>query len=295
METQRSNFKELSVPSPTTSKSPSSSSSKTKRKMPLQSKRKLVSKKPEKFKSEAKQVKSNNPRKPKSVKRKRATTGDVYDDDVEAKFSVLERAERVMSRLSDEFPIFLKCMLPSNVAHGFWLHLPKAFTDIYLPSHDTNITLVDEWGNEYKTSYLMERHGLSAGWRAFSISHRLLKGDLLIFCLIEPCKLKVDIVRVNGPDVVDAALCLLNLDGCEKIADQDHSRKDKRKKTMKFIEPYIHDDVCKPEERHVEDGVGQVEHYTAKDWVSEVVFDGITTNHQLQCKELGDSRTLLCA
>lgn len=55
-----------------------------------------------------------------SIKRKRATVSDMYDD-VEAKFSVLERAERVLSSLSDEFPSFIKCMLPSNVAHGFWL------------------------------------------------------------------------------------------------------------------------------------------------------------------------------
>jgi len=62
---------------------------------------------------------------------------------------------------------------------------------MHLPSSDTTVILVDEWGNEYKTSYLLERNGLSAGWRGFSISHRLLKGDLLIFRLIEPCKMKV--------------------------------------------------------------------------------------------------------
>lgn len=72
-------------------------------------------------------------------------------------------------------------------------HLPKFFCNIHLPNHDTSIMLVDEWGNEYRTSYLLDRHGLSAGWRGFSISHRLLKGDILIFHLTAPCKLKVTV------------------------------------------------------------------------------------------------------
>nr|GMC83347.1 B3 domain-containing protein At5g42700-like isoform X1 [Ipomoea batatas] len=226
-------------------------------------------------------------------------------DDVEAKFSVLERAERVLSSLSDEFPSFIKCMLPSNVAHGFWLHLPKAFCDIYLPTCDTNIILVDEWGNEYKTSYLLERHGLSAGWRAFSISHRLLKGDILIFRLIEPCKLKVDIVRVNGRDVVDAALCLLKFDASENTRDPDLSRKDtrKRKSLVKFIEPYIHD-VCKPEAIVQDEGqsaldccsphiVDQTEH-NSKDSGSED-FEGSDIANHPQSNEFCSSKTsFLC-
>ncbi|GFP84561.1 B3 domain-containing protein os01g0234100 [Phtheirospermum japonicum] len=105
----------------------------------------------------------------------------------------MERADRVLTRLEAELelPFFLKCMLPSNVSHGFWLHLPRKFCNVHLPNHDASIILVDEWGNEYKTSYLLERHGLSAGWRGFSIAHRLLKGDILIFHLTEPCKLQV--------------------------------------------------------------------------------------------------------
>ncbi|KAG8368349.1 hypothetical protein BUALT_Bualt15G0036300 [Buddleja alternifolia] len=173
--------------------------------------------------------------------RKRTRYGDLYDD-VEAKFTVMERAERVLSRLENELPHFVKCMLPSNVAHGFWLHLPAKFCSIHLPNHDTSIVLVDEWGNEYKTSYLLDRHGLSAGWRGFSISHRLLKGDILIFHLTEPCKLKVHIVRVNGSDVVSAALCLMNLDASARGTDSGLIKKDNRKrKKTKYVDPFTPD------------------------------------------------------
>ncbi|XP_016513014.1 B3 domain-containing protein Os01g0234100 isoform X2 [Nicotiana tabacum] len=211
----------------------------------------MVPKKPRSVKSKAKQVKSNHPRKAESKLKgtnKRTRINDLYDD-VEAKFSVMERAERVLSSLADEFPSFAKCMLPSNVAHGFWLHLPKSFCNMYLPSHDTTVILVDEWGNEYKTSYLLERNGLSAGWRGFSMSHRLLKGDLLIFRLIEPCKLQVYIIRVNGRDVVDAALCLMNFDALKKSTDLDLAQNDnrKRKKAKRLVEPF-YVDFSKPKE-----------------------------------------------
>lgn len=216
---------------------------KSKKKMPLESRKKLVCRKPKSVKSVVKHVKSDKTlRKPESSKKKRITTyNDMYDN-VEAKFSAFERAERVLSSVDDEYPSFIKCMLPSNVSHGFWLHLPKSFSDMYLPSHDSALMLVDEWGNDYKTLYLSERHGLSAGWRAFSIAHRLLRGDLLIFCLTGPCKLKVHIVRVNGRDVVDAALSLLNLNDYVKTSSPDNHKR----KRITFVEPYL-DRACRGE------------------------------------------------
>ncbi|CAA3028386.1 B3 domain-containing At5g42700-like isoform X1 [Olea europaea subsp. europaea] len=174
-------------------------------------------------------------------KGKRARFSDIYDN-IEAKYSVMERAERVVARLANEVPSFGKCMLPSNVAHGFWLHLPKSFCSQHLPNHDATVVLVDEWANEYETSYLLYRHGLSAGWRGFSVSHRLLKGDILIFELIEPCKLKVQIVRVNETDVVEAALCLLNLNACQNGVNLDLVKKDnKKRKKVKYVEPFLSD------------------------------------------------------
>ncbi|XP_011088278.1 B3 domain-containing protein At5g42700 isoform X2 [Sesamum indicum] len=214
---------------------------KKKKRMQLQRKKKGVSRKPKSLKSKDKKVCADNTNKSGSIARKRTRYTDLYDD-VEAKFSVMERAEKVLARLENELPHFVKCMLPSNVAHGFWLHLPKKFCSVHLPNHDTSIVLVDEWGNEYKTSYLLERHGLSAGWRGFSISHRLLKGDILIFHLTGPCKLKVHIVRVNDSDVVGAALCLMDMDASRRGTNAESMKRDnKKRKKTKYVEPFLLD------------------------------------------------------
>ncbi|XP_022881463.1 B3 domain-containing protein At5g42700-like isoform X1 [Olea europaea var. sylvestris] len=218
------------------------SSQKQKRKrMQSVTKKNMVSERPLSLKSKDKQVSSRNSKKLGRSKGKRTRFSDIYDN-IEAKYSVMERAERVVARLANEVPSFGKCMLPSNVAHGFWLHLPKSFCSQHLPNHDATVVLVDEWANEYETSYLLYRHGLSAGWRGFSVSHRLLKGDILIFELIEPCKLKVQIVRVNETDVVEAALCLLNLNACQNGVNLDLVKKDnKKRKKVKYVEPFLSD------------------------------------------------------
>ncbi|KAL1534648.1 B3 domain-containing protein-like protein isoform X2 [Salvia divinorum] len=171
---------------------------------------------------------SDSSKKSRSNARKRTRFADLYDD-IETQYSVVERAERMLEHLENELPHFVKYMLPSNVAHGFWLHLPKNFCSKYLPKHDTSIVLVDEWGNEYTTSYLLDRHGLSAGWRGFSISHRLLKGDILFFHLTAPCKLKVHIVRVHDADVVNAALCLIDMDASARGSSTDIVKTEKRR------------------------------------------------------------------
>ena len=69
--------------------------------------------------------------------------------------------------------------------------LPKQFCDVHLPKKNDIVVLVDENGEEYKTKYLVEKNGLSGGWRGFSIAHNLLEGDVLVFQLIKPCVLKV--------------------------------------------------------------------------------------------------------
>lgn len=264
----------------------------------------MIPKKPRSFKSKPKQVKSDHARIPESIKRKgtskRTRMNDLYDD-VESKYSVKERAARVLSSLTDEFPSFGKCMLPSNVAHGFWMHLPKSFCNMHLPSHDTTVILVDEWGNEYKTSYLLERNGLSAGWRGFSISHRLLKGDILIFHLIEPCKMKVYIVRVNDQDVVGAALCLMNFDTSKKSTELVLVQRDnrKRKKSKRLAEPFLVD-LSKPKEHAQNDSHSAVDlNVSPSEHQSEnnsedldfKVLEGSAVPNRLQSNEICCSKT----
>ncbi|KAL8092225.1 B3 domain-containing protein Os01g0234100-like [Apium graveolens] len=125
--------------------------------------------------------------------------------------SQMDRALEIQANLASEFPSFLKIMLPSHVAGGFWLGLPKNFTDMHLPKHDENVVLVDEDELEHETKYLAEKNGLSAGWRGFSISHKLHEKDILVFHLIQQCKFKVYIVRANALSEVDGAIGLLNL------------------------------------------------------------------------------------
>ncbi|XP_051146449.1 B3 domain-containing protein At5g42700-like [Andrographis paniculata] len=207
--------------------------------MELGRKKKRVSKKSRGPKSKDAQVRTDDS-KPPRVARKRRRTYDLFED-MEAESSVKARARQVLDHLGYELPHFTKCMLPSNVSHGFWLHLPKKFCITHFPICDTCITLEDEWGNEYETSYLLDRYGLSAGWRRFSITHRLLKGDILIFHLIAPCKLKVHVVRVHGTEVVSAALSLLDISASGRRTDGAVRVKKGSRKRRKpqFVEPFL--------------------------------------------------------
>ncbi|XP_073286859.1 uncharacterized protein [Primulina huaijiensis] len=264
---------------------------KMKKKMPMESKK---SKNSNSLKSKNKKVLSNDSKKTRSIARKRTRYSDIYDD-VEAKFSVMERAERVLTHLENGLPYFVKCMLPSNVAHGFWLHLPKKFCTLYFPNRDSTICLVDEWGNEYKTSYLLERHGLSAGWRGFSISHRLLKGDILIFHLIEPCKLKVHIVRVNRSEVVSAALCLMNLDASRRGTDDSEElvkKNNKKRKKTEYVEPFLLDISAPTENCEVKNKPCSNFESNSDDFSTKII-QGSSITSQLKANDLCYSETLM--
>ncbi|XP_071726181.1 uncharacterized protein [Rutidosis leptorrhynchoides] len=171
--------------------------------------KKKSSKEPEDSKSKDKQIMSDKPKKA-SGKGKRTRLCDIYND-AEDLYVCLERAWFFLQRLDKELPKFGKCMLPSNVMYSFWLILPNKFCVTHLPDHDTTITLVDELGKEFKTNFLKARHGLSAGWRGFTTAQRLLQGDILFFCLVEPCKLQVSIVRRYGIEAIEAAVCLMQM------------------------------------------------------------------------------------
>lgn len=134
-----------------------------------------------------------------------------HPPDSQAKSAAIERANEVQASLPSELPSFVKPMLPSHVTGGFWLGFPKKFCDVHLPKHDEMVVLVDEDQQEFNTKYLVDKTGLSGGWRGFSIAHKLLEGDALVFQLIEHWKFKVYIVRVHGLNEIDGALGLLNL------------------------------------------------------------------------------------
>lgn len=51
--------------------------------------------------------------------------------------------------------------------------------------------LVDEEKQEFNAKFLVHKIGLSGGWRGFSIAHKLLEGDALVFQLIDHWKFRV--------------------------------------------------------------------------------------------------------
>ncbi|XP_022036405.1 B3 domain-containing protein Os01g0234100 isoform X2 [Helianthus annuus] len=134
--------------------------------------------------------------------------------DSKAKSAAIERANEVQASLPSEIPSFVKPMLPSHVTGGFWLGFPKKFCDAHMPKQDETVVLLDENDQEFNTKFLVEKTGLSGGWRGFSIAHNLLEGDALVFQLVDRWKFKVYVVRVNCVNEVDGALALLSLVPC---------------------------------------------------------------------------------
>ncbi|XP_019199407.1 PREDICTED: B3 domain-containing protein Os01g0234100-like [Ipomoea nil] len=152
----------------------------------------------------------------------------------------MRRAQELQANLSPEFPSLVKFMLHSHTTGGFWLGLPKKFCASHLPNHNAAIVLVDENGEEMETRYLVQKCGLSAGWRGFSLAHNLIAGDVVVFQLIEPFKMKVYIVRENGLTDVAGAISLLNLShSAQPIASEGllQQNEDTKENVMRICDP----------------------------------------------------------
>ncbi|GAU21377.1 hypothetical protein TSUD_189650 [Trifolium subterraneum] len=143
------------------------------------------------------------------------------------KSSLMERALEIQANLASKFPSFVKNMLPSCC---WWIlagkqlvtsGLPKNFSEMHLPKNDITVVLVDETELEHKTKYLAEKNGLSGGWRAFSIAHKLKEKDDLVFYLIEEWKFSVYIVKASALSEIDGAIGLLNLGACVRKMDSE--------------------------------------------------------------------------
>ncbi|XP_049410936.1 putative B3 domain-containing protein At5g58280 [Solanum stenotomum] len=115
----------------------------------------------------------------------------------EEKVQALKCAEKLHSNLQSDNPFFLKTMVRSHVYSCFWLGLPTRFCQDHLPKSTVDVLLVDEEGIEYEALFIGKRTGLSGGWRAFALDHKLDDGDALVFELVEPTKFKVYIVRAS--------------------------------------------------------------------------------------------------
>ncbi|KAK9109175.1 hypothetical protein Sjap_017235 [Stephania japonica] len=122
--------------------------------------------------------------------KRRDLSNRVYASD-EARANAIDRAEELQSGLEEGFPSFVKPMLQSHTTGGFWLGLPVPFCRKNLPKRDETVCLVDEDGEEYNTVYLAQKTGLSGGWRGFSLAHKLVDGDALVFQLVKRTQFKV--------------------------------------------------------------------------------------------------------
>ncbi|XP_057414867.1 putative B3 domain-containing protein At5g58280 [Lotus japonicus] len=107
----------------------------------------------------------------------------------------LEAAEALQMNLKTSHPSFVKSMVRSHVYSCFWLGLPSKFCKEHLPKTLNDMILEDENDSKYEAVYIGKRSGLSGGWRAFALDHKLDDGDALVFELIEAAKFKVYIVR----------------------------------------------------------------------------------------------------
>ncbi|CAA0830933.1 B3 domain-containing protein [Striga hermonthica] len=172
--------------------------------------------------------------------------------------SALERAQQIQANLPSKFPSFVKHMSKSHVVRGFWLGLPSKLCVDHLPEHDSTVILVaanehDSTVNsvgkskEHSTKYLAGKQGLSAGWRGFSIEHKLVEGDALVFQLIKSCKFKVHIVRDGTSKEENAARSLLNLH-----AEAEPIKTVKMKKQRRPEQPPV---AKKARKKHLEEPV----------------------------------------
>uniref|UniRef100_A0A5B7C7X2 TF-B3 domain-containing protein n=1 Tax=Davidia involucrata TaxID=16924 RepID=A0A5B7C7X2_DAVIN len=107
-------------------------------------------------------------------------------------------AEELQSNLRSKNPSFVKSMVRSHVYSCFWLGLPSKFCEDHLSNSTVDMVLEDESGAEYEATFIGKRTGLSGGWRAFALDHKLDDGDALVFELLEPSRFKVHIVRASN-------------------------------------------------------------------------------------------------
>ncbi|KAG5625274.1 hypothetical protein H5410_010492 [Solanum commersonii] len=161
------------------------------------------------------------------------------DNSVDISSSSQLRAEIFQTTLPSEFSNFVKRILLSHVIGGFCLSFPKRFCVSHLPNHDDNVILVDEDEDEdeFSTKYLIDKNGLSGGWRGFSIAHNLVENNVLVFQLIETCKFKVYILRENCLSQVDVVVVLLDFIVKAHNGDQNEKMNMCEANKDKYLEP----------------------------------------------------------
>ena len=105
--------------------------------------------------------------------------------------------------------------------------IPKQFAKDWLPSENKEIILVNKSGHQWPAKWLASQGGLSAGWRRFSLDHRLEEHDVCVLELIDKVNhtLLVHIFRALGGPEEDPGLYTLASTSLRSSEGKKNSRK----------------------------------------------------------------------
>lgn len=106
------------------------------------------------------------------------------------RMAAIDKAEEIFKGLRN--PAFIKPLLHSHTAGGFWMGLNSSFCKEHLPIEDAKLML-EANDMEWECVYLAYKGGLSGGWRSFSIDNNLRDQDCCIFELVNPRRFVVHI------------------------------------------------------------------------------------------------------
>ncbi|KAL2317350.1 hypothetical protein Fmac_031226 [Flemingia macrophylla] len=149
----------------------------------------------------------------------------------EERLCALQAAEALQINLNSSNPSFIKSM-----------GLPPKFCEEHLPRTVYNMVLEDENGSEYEAIYIGNRNGISGGWRAFALDHRLDDGDALVFELIEASRFKIYIVRAFPDSVEEKGMDIFeeegNMHDTEALKAACNSESESKTKKPKHVAVY---------------------------------------------------------
>ncbi|KAJ7964338.1 B3 domain-containing protein [Quillaja saponaria] len=183
-----------------------------------------------------------------------------------------EAAEVIQKSLQSGNSSFIKSMVRSHVYSCFWLGLPSKFCEDHLPKKLWDMVLEDENGSKYEATYIGNRSGLSGGWRAFALEHKLDDGDALVFELIEPARFKIYIVRAF-PSSVEERKDVLEKNGnvsakkASKIAAKPESQATQTRRSKRGIKHETNDSTSSHNlslENNIDNEVKEQEKKSAK-------------------------------
>ncbi|KAG9446771.1 hypothetical protein H6P81_012899 [Aristolochia fimbriata] len=111
----------------------------------------------------------------------------------------VEKAYADAMSFTSENPTFLTVMRKAYCAVGFYMALPKSFSERQ-PKASNMVTLYDQSGKPWEVKYIYSPDrdcgAFSGGWKAFAVGHNLREHDVCVFEVIGSNKIRVHVFRV---------------------------------------------------------------------------------------------------